>query len=165
MGRTWLTRGVVAAVVVLLLGAWSVEVFGLRGSDDAPPADRDAPATPERTEAPDSEPVVDESRDRAPKVRRTTRPQQRVTPRADREQRGTPASPSATPSSPSSPSSPPAPPPQTPPTDSPDPSMDGPGPTKSPSPPPNTPQDPPSDECTDLLGVLDCVLNPITSGP
>ncbi len=154
MGRTWLVRGVAVAVLAVLLGAWAVGVSGLRESDGASP-ERDTPTSPERSQAPDVEPAVDDEGDtvKPPRIRKVDRTRDA----ADEPSRETDEPAGDVPASPS--------PTEGPPTADPTVKDEDPSDQPPPPPPPTTPPTDPSDECTDLLGVLDCVLDPVTAGP
>jgi hypothetical protein len=151
MGRTWLNRGIVIAVVAVLAGAWTVGVSGLRGSDS--PSDDRPPASPESSVAPENDGPVARGNVKPPRETKKSRSKDPITePVVDADDR--PATDAPTTPPPETPDSTP---------DSPDVPDD---PPDSPTPP--TPSDPPSepsDECTDLLSTLDCVLDPITGHP
>ncbi len=151
MGRTWYVRGITIAVCAVLAGAWTVEVSGLRDSDS--PSEERRPIAPESSIPPELDPPADHEKVRSP--RPTEKPRSRdsdTEPIVDADNEPT----SDDPSSPASET--PGPTPDSPP---------GPeGPSDPPAPPtPSDPPDEPSDQCTDALSVLDCVLNPVTGHP
>ncbi|MDX6234527.1 MAG: hypothetical protein QOH68_3635 [Nocardioidaceae bacterium] len=144
MGRTWLLRGVTVAVFAVLVGAWAVGVAEL--GDSSPPAD-----TPNNPVSRDESAVSDRQH---PTV--LDKAKSRHTRDADATQEAL-AEPS-------------------PDTDEPtDVAPSTPGPTGThtqdpsdsspPSHPPSSPPSEPAEECTDLPGVIDCVLDPITGHP
>jgi hypothetical protein len=152
MGRTWLVRGIVVAIVAVLAGAWAVGVSGL-GDSGSPTAERTTPASPDSSRAPEDEraAVLEKVKPRRPQ--RTGRSQDAVS-EPSPDVADDPADDA----------------PSTPPPTSAHPTPDPPGPSDDPSdsPRPPTPSDPPSepsDECTDLASVIDCILNPVTANP
>jgi hypothetical protein len=147
MGRTWLLRGVTVAVFAVLVGAWAVGVAEL--GDSSPPADKShAPVS--RDEA-----AVSDRQDST--VAEKTKP--RHTRDADPTQEAlAEPSPDTTETIPDAPA---------PTGTTPDPSdpTDEPSDSTPPSHAPSTPPSQPTDDCTELVGVLNCVLDPITGHP
>jgi hypothetical protein len=164
MGRTWLLRGVAVAVLAVLVAAWA---FGLAkiGGDPSPAASPPAPPVSESSFSPAVFDIVGSIVVEKEKVRRTrdaTSEDALTDPSTDAfdeptDAPGTPAPTSPDPTSPE-PSDEPSDPPPSPPTPS------NP-PTNPPANPPTNPPAPPAEECTDLLDILDCVLDPITGSP
>lgn len=148
MGGTWLVRGAAGVVVAVLLGAWGIGVAG-SGDPRPPTQERPSPTPPAGSEAPESErPLggqeeadpprareLDEFRDQIPEPKPSTAHE----PTDDAPSAPAPTSLEPTPDPPAS--------------------LDTPPPTRS------DPPREPSDDCTDLLGAVDCVLNPITAQP
>ena len=150
MGGTWLVRGAAGAVVAVLAGAWAVGVAG-QGDETRPPGQESpTPSSPDTSSPPENERSVDSKKVKPPRLRDVAESPDPVTePTPDTDVEPTDDAPS------------------TPVPTSPEPTPDEPS-IDPPPPPPPGPSDPPSepsDECTDLLGDLDCVLNPITAQP
>lgn len=152
MGRTSLIRGIAVVVVAMLAVAWAVGVADL-GSSSPPSDGPSGPPSPEpSTRIDDGTPVVQE--------RPTPRPTEKPPP--PRRQTADPSPDTVEPVGvlPTTPAPP-----------TPSPSTEAPGSFESPSqhsPSPHEPSDPPgqpSDDCTELLAVVDCVLDPITGHP
>lgn len=149
MSRTWLVRGAAVAVFAALVGAWAV---GLAGLGDAT-SSTEKPATPV---APDDSPVSDI----AYSIVRDTWKPRRIREASPSPEDLTEPSPTAVdepsidaPGTPTPTSTPPTPVPSDEPSDPPS------------SQPPSSPPSEPDDECTDLAGVVDCALDPITGHP
>lgn len=150
MSRTWLVRGGAIAAFVVIAGAWASSFAGF--------GDTPSPIPVVRPDSDESAPVyriVGSTVVEKAKDRRTPEADASATPTeanvdAD-DPASTPTDPTTVPSTPgtTTPSSP-----------SPDPT-DPDSPTPTPS---ETPSDP-ADECTDLGGVIDCALDPITGRP
>jgi hypothetical protein len=152
MGRTWLVRGAVAAVVAVLVGAWAVGVSGL-GDSRSPTTDRTTPASPDSSRVPEVERPAVRERVKPRRARKAARNRDAVTERSP-DSADEPADDAPRTSAPKSPH----------------PTPDPTGTSDEPSdpPPPPAPSDPPSqpsDDCTDLVAVIDCVLNPVTAHP
>ena len=163
MSRTWLLRGAAVAVFGVLVGAWTGGLVGT--GETAPPASK--PNNVVSSEAPaadDEDPVVFEqarlrrARDRGASRSALTEPSPSATAtptdRASDPTTSGPTSDAPTPDEPS-PSDEPSDKPSDKPTDPATPSEPG----------PSSPPTQPSEECTELVEVLDCVLDPITGGP
>lgn len=153
MSRTWLLRGVAVAVFAVLVGAWAM---GFAPAEDTPPPPENvvSPVSPDRSRAPDGKRSTGPERMKPKRAREATPSQAASTESPDTVAEPTDDDPST--SAPTSPD---------PTSDSPEPSD---GPSDSPTRPPQTPSNPPThpeEECTDLGGVLNCVLEPITDRP
>lgn len=151
MGKTWLIRGVVVAVVAVLVGAWGVGVSGLRDTDK--PSEDRPPASPDRSIAPEFDSSVVRDKAKAPRADKKDQPEDAATepnldagnaPADDAPVKPAPETTDPTPDSPGGSQGPEDPPP--------------------PPPPSDTPNQP-TDECTDLLSTIGCVLDPIVPDP
>jgi len=150
MSRTWLVRGGAIAAFVVIVGAWAASFAGIGDAPSPIPVVR--PDSGER--APGyrivGSTVVEKAKDRRTREADPSPTTEATTDTVD-DAVSTPTDPTTVPSTPgtTTPSSP-----TTDPTH-----PDTPTPTPS-----DTPSDP-DDECTDLGGILDCTLNPITGRP
>lgn len=147
MSRIWLLRGCAAAVLAVLIGAWAL---GVAGGDSGSPSKEEAgdpvPADTSTSEEPSD--VVETTKPRrARESATTTDPTDEATPDAVDDASGEVAGVAET----RTPSAKPTP----------RPSAQTPKPTKKPTPTPSQP----ADGCTDLVGVIDCLLAPITTQP
>jgi|GEM_PF-6067064 len=161
MSRTWLLRGATVAVVGVLVGAWTGGLVGT--GDTAPPASKpnNVVAT-ESAAAPESDdPAVFEQaelrrpRDRGASRAALTEPSPSATEAPTDDAPDSDPTSEAPTADQSSPSEEPSDQPSDKPSDSPSPSEPG----------PSSPPTQPSEECTELVEVLDCVLHPITAAP
>jgi hypothetical protein len=150
--KTWLLRGGAVAVIAALVGAWAVGLAG--AGDSGPPGGRHATAA---TSDDPPRPVIH----RAIVVKRAE----------PRRTSGTDPSPAAfTEAGPDAAEEPatelPSAPGPTSDATTPDPSDPSLSPDPSPTPdPPSSPPSRPGEECTDLVSVVDCALDPITGRP
>ena len=150
MSRTWLVRGGAIAAFAVIVGAWASSFAGVGDTPSPSPVVRPDPGDPAPVYRIVGSTVVEKA-----KPRRTPDADASETPTEANvdtvDDAGTPTDPTTVPSTPgtTTPSSPSA-----------DPTHPD-SPTPSPS---GTPSDP-EDECTDLGGVIDCALDPITGRP
>lgn len=153
LSKTWLVRIAVAGVLAVLVGAWAVGV-ARTGETSAAKEDTSAPSPSDSPTDSDDDPY---------EIVETTDPGETssATPSEDASSEATPdavdpetGEPVGVPvTSKPSPTATPKPPAQTP------------KPTSKPTPTPTPSPTQPSNSCTELTGVVDCILAPITSKP
>jgi len=151
MSRTWLVRGGAIAAFVVIVGAWASSFAGIGDTPSPIPVVRPDSGDPAPVYRIVGSTVVEKARSRrTPRADSSATPTDATVDAVD-DAVSTPTDPSTVPSTPgtTTPSSP-----TTDPTH-----PDSPTPTPS-----DTPSDP-ADECTDLGGIIDCALDPITGRP
>ena len=151
--KTWVLRGGAVTVLTALVGAWAVGLAEV--GDSGPPGGRNtAPATADDSPRPVIHRAIVVKR-AEPRRTRGTDPSQAASTEAGPDAAEDPATEVPSASGPTS---------EAPTPDPSDPSDPSPDPSPTPD-PPSSPPSQPGEECTDLVSVIDCALDPITGQP
>lgn len=149
-------RGGAVAIVAVLVGAWALGLAEAGDEDKSPPPNVVKPVDPGDSPTYDIRRSKSVEKSDAPRTRQPDPTQQAVVESiVDTADDPTPDSVDPTPDS------------VDPTPDAPDPGWDPQDPSTPPPPsnPPSNPPNEPEEECTDLVSVLNCVLDPITGQP